>query len=121
MAVCDLCGSAGSGTCISAENMREAVFKKGFNPFALGLITNPLTALLPADQLVADWKGTVAQDTSDWNICAGCMPKLAKHLGARPKAAGITTSSVWFTPAANAAATEAVQRRYDKKWWQFWK
>ena len=35
---CDLCNAAGIGTIVSAEQMREAVFERGFNPYDLGLI-----------------------------------------------------------------------------------
>jgi hypothetical protein len=38
MAVCDICSSPGMGTIISARNMQQAVFGKGFNPIALGLV-----------------------------------------------------------------------------------
>lgn len=37
MAVCDICNTPGTGTLVSAEQMREAVFANGFNPFELGL------------------------------------------------------------------------------------
>ena len=38
--VCDICNAPGMGTIVSADQMREAVFKRGFNPFKLGLVIN---------------------------------------------------------------------------------
>jgi len=45
MAVCDICNTPGVGTFISAENMRQAVFKKGFNPLSLGLVRDPMALM----------------------------------------------------------------------------
>jgi hypothetical protein len=77
MVVCDICGSPGTGTFVSSEDMRKAVFK-GFNPFALGLISSFLTSSYSAFEA---WKNTVViPDTSGWNICAACMSKLRPYL-----------------------------------------
>ena len=37
MAVCDICNAPGQGTRVGAEDMRQAVFVNGFDPFKLGL------------------------------------------------------------------------------------
>jgi hypothetical protein len=66
--------------------MRKAVFKKGFNPFALGLVVS----FQPANLAFEGWKNTiVAQDTSDWNICARCISKLRLYLEEKPKPTGV--------------------------------
>jgi hypothetical protein len=102
MAVCDICNAPGVGTLIGAEDMRRAVFKKSFNPFALGLNQKPAG-------YYEMWKKTiVAQDTSDWNLCSTCMSKLRPYLAGTPKPTGVTESMV----SLNAP---------EKKWWQFWK
>lgn len=108
-AVCDICGVFGSGTLVSAEDMRKAVFKKGFNPFALGLITNPLTL---RNVTFEGWKGIVAQDTSDWNICAGCMPKLGLYLEGKPKPAGVTKATVSTSPLVETLAAKQAELKY---------
>jgi len=82
---CDICSAPGTGTLISAEQMREAVFANGFNPFELGLSYRSR----PASAYV-HWKTTiVAPDTSDWNICSRCMAKLQPYLEGAPKPAGV--------------------------------
>jgi len=58
MAVCDICSVPGVGTLVSAEQMREAVFANGFNPFALGLVRNPMSLLLGAGAYDS-WKITI--------------------------------------------------------------
>ena len=134
MAVCDICNAPGMGTLVSSEQMREAVFGNGFNPFSLGLSTkSPMYQMLGAGAYTY-WKNTiVAQDTSDWNVCSGCMAKLRPYLKGAPKAAGVDKSTVSTDPTVSAAAGAAAERRYGrpgaaqprarakKKWWQFWK
>jgi len=130
------------GTVISADDMKKAVFKKGFNPFALGLV--PGAALLPSGLAAGEydrWKRQTAQDTSDWNICAKCMAVLRSYLTGTPKAAGIATATVSSNPLLGAMAVAEAERAYGssppvgppaapparptpvktKKWWQFWK
>jgi hypothetical protein len=120
MVVCDLCGAPGTGTLVSSEDMRKAVFKKGFNPFALGLAISPFT---PANVAFEGWKNTVvAQDTSDWNICARCMTRLTPFLEGKPKPTGITKSTVSTSPVVGQLAAKEVEEKYKrKKRWQFWK
>ncbi len=128
MAVCDLCNAPGMGTLVSAEQMREAVFARGFNPFKLGLVPDMGAMLgLEAGTSFTYWKNTiVAQDTSDWNICATCMARLKPYLKGAPKATGVKSSTVSMDPSASARAGAQAEKKYKgaqkkKKWWQFWK
>lgn len=133
MAVCDICGAPGMGRVISSENVRQAVFGKGFNPFSLGIAPN-LTGASSA-LVFAEWKRTiVAQDTSDWNICVRCMAHLERYLVGKAQAAGVANATVHTGAAIGAAAEAAAEHKYGaatkrgtasgpsgKKWWQFWK
>jgi len=124
MAVCDICSTSGVGTFISAESMRQAVFKNGFDPFALGLNKNPMNLMFGAAAAYETWKNTVvAQDTSDWNICPNCMAKLKPYLEGTPKPAGVRKATVSANPIVSAMAGAAAEQKYKKgkKWWQFWK
>jgi len=123
MAVCDICNTPGMGTVISAEDMKRAVFKKGFNPLSLGLVRDPM-AQMHKNEWYQGWKNTiVAQDTSDWNICPNCMVKLKPYLGGTPKPTGVKKATVSADPTVSAMAGAATEQRYkqEKKWWQFWK
>lgn len=132
MAVCDICSVPGIGTLVSAEQMREAVFANGFNPFALGLVRNPMSLLLGAGAYDS-WKTTiVAQDTSDWNVCSQCMTKIQPFLRGAPKPTGVRHATVSANPLVGLMAGAAAEQRYKragepkapaekKRWWQFWK
>ncbi len=128
MVVCDICGAPGSGTLVSSNDMRNAVFKKGFNPFALGLAKNPFALMNPA-MAFEGWKNTIVkQDTSDWNICAGCMPKLRTYLEGAPKPTGVTKATISTAPLAATLLKHEAERTAKeaeppkpKKRWQFWK
>jgi len=106
------------GTLVSAEQMREAVFKRGFDPFELGLGALGMLAMmqgLSTKQAYTQWKNTiVAQDTSDWNVCANCMAKLRPYLKDTPKATGVVKSTVSFRPDVSAAAGAAAEQRYKR-------
>jgi len=78
--VCDICNALGVGTRVTSDEMRAAVFENGFDPFALGLVGRPMQAMGMGDDFEMWKSGTVAQTTSDWNICAGCMEKLSNYL-----------------------------------------
>lgn len=123
MAVCDICGAPGIGTFISAEDMRKAVFTKGFNPLDMGLIKDPV-ALMNKMEWYTGWKNTiVAQDTSDWNICPGCMAKLKAYLVGPTKKTGVSKATVSADPKVSKNAGAEAEKKYKrvKKWWQFWK
>ncbi|MCR4405398.1 MAG: hypothetical protein NUW24_00520 [Anaerolineae bacterium] len=133
MAVCDICNAPGMGTMMSSEQMREAVFAKGFDPFKLGLVPDMGALLgLGAGESYKHWKNTiVAQDTSDWNICAQCMAVLQPYLKGAPKPTGVMHATVSSDPTVSARAGAAAEQKYKstekpqapakKKWWQFWK
>jgi hypothetical protein len=113
--VCDICNAPGMGTIVSADQMREAVFKRGFNPFKLGLVTNPMIAIVGEQEAYEHWKNTiVAQDTSDWNIDAKCMAKLEPYLGDAPKATGVHKSTVSVDPAVSAVAGAAAEQKHKE-------
>ena len=112
MAVCDICSTPGFGTVISAEDMRQAVFKKGFNPASLGLVRDPI-ALMNQSEWYNGWKNTiVAQDTSDWNICPNCMSKLKSYLKGTPKPTGVTKATVSADPTVSKMAGAAAEQKY---------
>jgi hypothetical protein len=122
MAVCDICSTPGTGTIISAEDMKRAVFKKGFNPLSAGLVRDPM-AQMDKTGWYAGWKSIVQQDTSDWNICPNCMGKLKPFLGGTPKPTGVKKATVSTDSIFNAMAGAATEQKskQEKKWWQFWK
>jgi len=121
------------GRVIGSENVRQAVFGKGFNPFALGIAPS-LTGASSAT-VFAEWKRTVvAQDTSDWNICALCMAHLQPYIVGKAQAAGVANATVYTGAAIGAAAEAAAERKYQggairasgsgstaKRWWRFWR
>jgi len=114
MGVCDICNAPGMGTLISAEQMREAVFKNGFNPFKLGLTPDLASAFgLGAGGSYNNWKNTiVAQDTSDWNICSKCMTKLKPYLKGAPKPTGVKKATVSSDPLVSILAGSKAQEKY---------
>lgn len=132
MAVCDICNAPGIGRIISAENIRQAVFENGFDPYALGLIntvvifggiTNAKLENSAAETYEMWKKSIVAQDTSDWNICPSCMVKLEPYLKGTPKPTGVTQGTLSTNPTVWATSAAAAEQKYKKvrKWWQFWK
>lgn len=108
MAVCDICNAPGMGTMISSEDLRKAVFKNGFNPYELGVIpvSGAMLAVLglTPDAAYQDWKGRLAQDTSDWNICASCMAALRPYLEGTPHSSGVGSATISNNPIVGAAA-----------------
>ena len=139
MAVCDICNAPGTGTLVSSEQMRVAVFTNGFDPFSMGLVGGGMHAILgiSTSDAYQNWKNTVvAQDSSDWNVCSSCLSKLRPYLGSAPESTGVKKSRVSSDPFTSAAAGAAAEHRYkksspgssspgsagpQKKWWQFWK
>lgn len=127
MAVCDICGAPGRGTTIGAKDMKAAVTKKGFNPLKKGLIKDP-AAVAGGDMWYGGWKNMVIQDSSDWNICDGCMAQLQPYLVGQPQVSGVTQSSArqngMVAAIAEAASGDSAQKPQEKmtrRWWQFWK
>jgi hypothetical protein len=83
---------------VSAAQMRDAVFKFGFNPFTQGLFSkeNLRAVGRTPEKAFAEWKVTVKNDQTDWNLCSNCFAVL-KPLVGQPKPSGVTTN-----PASNA-------------------
>ena len=116
MVVCDICGAPGTGTMVSAEQIREAVFLKGFNPFKLGLTSSMADLNLNDDESFIYWKNnTVSQDTSDWNVCFKCMEKLRLYLSGDPEPTGVRKAKISLDPAAGMAAGAAVEQKYKRE------
>lgn len=116
------------GTIISSENMRQAVFGKGFNPFVLGLAPS----LGGLSWSYDNWKPLVARDTSDWNVCEPCMAQLGPYITGTPEATGVTRTIFGAHPFVDAMALAVAEKKYQAtpeketpsarpKWWQFWK
>ncbi len=83
MAVCDVCNKPGTGSPVSSEEMRKAVFTNGFNPFRLGLagLEGVMNLLgLDEEQAFREWKDRLSRDNSDWNVCPNCITILKKYL-----------------------------------------
>ena len=119
MAVCDICNAPGMGTMISSEDLRKAVFKNGFNPYELGVIpvSGAMLAVLglTPDAAYQDWKGRLAQDTSDWNICASCMAALRPYLEGTPHSSGVGSATISNNPIVGAAAAANAELKYGSK------
>jgi len=145
-AYCDICSANRQGTWVGSEDMRTAVFKNGFNPFATEL--GPLA--LGGPLAYEPWKNiVVAQDTTDWNVCERCMLRLRPYLEGLPTPTGTKETVVSTSPIMSAIAGAAATERYrpssppldlpginalgfadvstapskqpsKKKWWQFW-
>lgn len=94
---CDICGNAGIHPIVSSDQMRNAVFINGFNPFALGLISAavvseyehlpPEAARLFGKTPYEVWKNTlVTNDTKGWGVCSLCKAKLQPYLNIKQEA-----------------------------------
>jgi len=75
---CYICGKDTGTKQVSANKMRQAI-AKGFNPIALGLASS---RGMPVNQAFQVWKELFLDDgdSSDWEICSGCMSKLSPYL-----------------------------------------
>lgn len=80
---CDICSTSGSGTIVTANQIREAVFKKHFDPFALGLFSSEVmrAAGKTAEGAYQDWLPMVQRDNTDWNLCPRCFAAIRPYLG----------------------------------------
>ncbi len=92
--VCDICNAEGTGTLVGAPQLRDAVFKRGFNPFTLGLIPEAVRRRFPGgdeSRAYSYWKEhVVAPDTSDWNLCDRCSAAFLPYgAGRAPAQEGI--------------------------------
>ena len=131
MQVCDICSTPGSGTRVGSEDLRRAIAKNGLNPVRLGLFRSASYTAAKAsgisdDVIYANWKNQVAQDRSDWNICAACIAAISPYLEGPVRPTGATLGA--FTPdpqiinAASAqlrkAATTGPNTASKKPWWR---
>jgi hypothetical protein len=113
MMICDLCSTPGKGTIVGPEQMRRAVFVKGFNPFALGLSRETGIYRQYGAGACEYWKtNIVAPDITNWNICPRCMIHLKGYLDEPPKADGFVGLQ-FVNPSATPAIREGVERRYQ--------
>lgn len=103
MAVCDICKFPGTGTLVSSEDIRKAVFKNGFNPLKLGLsrevgpiLKQTSISAKDADRLIEkvyqDWRRQVAGDQTDWNLCNKCMSAIKPYLDDNPHSTRVAVS-----------------------------
>ncbi len=114
MSICDICGAPGTGTMVSAEQIREAVFLRGFNPFELGLASNMAAFGLQDEESFVYWKNTiVSQDTSDWNVCSKCLEKLRPYLSGDPEPTGVRKAKISSDPAAGIVTGAKVEKEYE--------
>jgi hypothetical protein len=112
MGLCDICGKHEEGTRVSSEDMRTAVFKNKFNPYASGLIKLHHMYGLKDKEVYEGWKrDIVAQDQSDWNICSECMSKLKSYLEDSFRPSDASSSEVrLFSEEGSSAEKEAGQK-----------
>jgi len=91
MMKCDICMRYGEGTIVSAEQMRDAVFQKGFNPFELRLFPQETLSLSARSPEVAfeKWKRIFEIYQTDWNLCSKCFAAVKPLIG-QPKPTGVT-------------------------------
>lgn len=122
MAVCDICGKAGTGQFVTSDNMRRAVCDRGFDPFKLGLAEGgAMGALgLSISQLFENWKNMmfenwknmmVMPETGGWNVCPQCMAVLGRYLNV---SSGSTSAASYRQSVAGSpqtAPTAPVQAR----------
>ena len=104
---CDICRREAACQSIGANDIYEAVFTNGFNPFKENLVPG-------APQNAATynrWKGIIAQDRSDSSICADCMKTLSRYLVGPPSPKGIHHSDVRLD---QAGLDEA---RHEAEYW----
>ena len=113
MATCDICGKNEKGTFISSEDMRKAVFKNGFNPYASGLIKSHQMHGIKDEEIYKGWKrDIVAQDQSDWNICSECMSTLEPYLEGSFRPSGIHSSDVRLFSKKGVSAEKEAEKKY---------
>jgi hypothetical protein len=75
--VCDICATPGSGTKLSAEDIRSAT-NNGFDPAGLHLL--PARPGYDRSRSRAMWRTLADQNETDWNLCAGCLSAVRPYL-----------------------------------------
>ena len=114
--ISDICSTPGKGTIVGPEQIREAVFARGFNPFALGLSSSTAIARQYGPRAYEHWKtNIVAPDTTNWNVCPRCYGHLKQYMSGPARADGFEGTQ-YHDSAYAAQAREEVERHYlDKK------
>jgi hypothetical protein len=79
---CDICNAAGSGTIVSAADMRQAVFTNKFDPFAAGLFSDEFFRMTGKSRAQAyqAWLPMVQENATDWNLCPRCFAAIKTYL-----------------------------------------
>jgi hypothetical protein len=91
---------------VGASDIHQAVFTKGFNPFREGLVPGA-----PSNEAIYEyWKGVIAQDKSDWSVCARCMATLSRYLIHAPRPTGTPYSDVRLDFAGAEEARREAER-----------
>ena len=113
MMICDLCSTPGKGIIVGPEQMRRAVFVKGFDPFALGLSRETGIYRQHGAGAYEYWKtNVIAPDMTNWNICSRCMTHLKNYLDEPPQADGFAGLQ-FADPSATPAIRKEVEKRYQ--------
>lgn len=72
---CDICSESGSGTLVTASEMRKAI-NSGFDPFQLGLTDDMGLGSYMRDS----WRNQALAQNSSWNLCVKCMAAIQRYL-----------------------------------------
>ncbi len=70
MPICDICAAEGRGAVIPAQDFKQAVSGRGFNPFKLGLVNVP--NLKTPEENFETWRRMVDANDTDWLLCDRC-------------------------------------------------
>lgn len=68
--VCHICSAPGWGTIVGPEQIREAVFGRGFNPFTLSLSTATALARQHGPRAHGYWKTNIVAPDSTTGMSA---------------------------------------------------
>jgi hypothetical protein len=110
--VCDICSASGEGVIVGPEQIKEAVFKKKFDPFKLGLALGTGIYREHGPGAYEYWKThIVAPDITNWNICPNCWKHLKKYITGKPKADGFD-GILFVDEGVGEAMRPAVEQRY---------
>src|ERR1041384_2167956 len=76
--VCDICNVSGSGTLLTAAQVRGAV-SNGFNPVATGFVAGS-SMIRDLARRHERWLLLVQQNETAWNLCARCFAEIQPYL-----------------------------------------
>ncbi len=113
--VCDICSASGEGVIVGPEQIKEAVFKKRFDPFKLGLALGTGIYREHGPDAYEYWKThIVAPDETNWNVCPNCWKHLKKYITGKPKADGID-GILLVGEGVGEAMRPAIEQRYASR------